>query len=232
MTRTQRGWMGAVQAALFLLALGVAVPSAAQTEMGPRLWTAVAVQGRAGASPWLWAADTFVRTRHGVGAMDVAGGRVSVSRNLTRRSSAGMSYAFGAAFPDAGSLREHRFAQQFAWSAGVGRRISFRTRVEERFVTGQDAMMLRLREQVRATWPLGAKGALRGVVSDEVLVRVNSMALAARGFDSNRLFVGVGRAVTAHSIVEIGYMNVYSPGTSSRAHGSHVMSATLVVLLQ
>jgi len=52
-----------------------------------------------------------------------------------------------------------------------------------------------------------------------------------RGFDSNRVFVGVGRTLTARSGVEIGYMNIYSRKGASRNRRSHVMSATLVVSL-
>jgi hypothetical protein len=69
------------------------------------------------------------------------------------------------------------------------------------------------------------------VVSEEVLVNVNSTARTHRGFDSNQLFVGIGHKVTAKSGVEIGYLNVYSPGASRRTRHSHVMSVTLVVSL-
>ena len=114
-----------------------------------------------------------------------------VTRDLTRRSSAGIGYAYGAGFPDAGSLREHRFVQQYAWSGGASRRVSLRSRMEERFVTGHDAMLLRVRQQVRVTWPLAATGRAAGSGSEEVFVQANSTALAPRGFDSNRVFVGV-----------------------------------------
>jgi hypothetical protein len=63
------------------------------------------------------------------------------------------------------------------------------------------------------------------------LVNVNSTARTHRGFDSNQLFVGIGHKVTAKSGVEIGYLNVYSPGASRRTRHSHVMSVTLVVSL-
>jgi hypothetical protein len=192
---------------------------------------AVSVQGRGGDSPWRWAADSLVRTRNGAGTMDFMGEWVSVSRDLTRRSAAGVGYAFGAEFPDAGFLREHRFGQQYTWRADVAGRVSFRTQLEERFVSGHDAMLVRVRQRVRATWPLTARGTLRGVVSEEVFVKANSTMRAARGFDSNEVFVGIRRKVTARSGVEIGYENVYSPGAPSHKRRSHVMAATLVVSL-
>jgi hypothetical protein len=231
MIRMQGGG-NAARAVLFVLALGVPVPVAAQTEPEPRVWTALSVQGRMGSdSPWRWAADSLVRTRNGAGTMDFVAEWVSVSRDLTGRSSAGIGYAYGAGFPDAGSVREHRFVQQYTWSTGGTWRVSFRSRLEERFVTGHGAVLIRMRQQVRATWPLATRGRLRGVVSEEVLVKANSTARTARGFDSNRVFVGIARPVTAQSGMEVGYVNVYWPGGASGRRRSHVLSATLVVSL-
>ena len=154
----------------------------------------------------------------------------TVSRDVTRRTSVGIGYAYGAGFPDSGPVREHRFVQQYTWNAGVARSVvSFRTRVEERFLSGHDAMLIRIRQQVRATWPMAAKKTLRGVVSGEVFFRANSTVRAPRGFDSSRVFVGIGRKVTERNRIEVGYVNVYSPGASSRKQYSHVLSATLVV---
>jgi Protein of unknown function (DUF2490). len=215
---------------LLLVALG-AVPAAAQTEAEPRVWMEVSVQGRMGPdSSWRWAADSLVRTRNGASTIDFMGEWVSANRDLTERSAVGMGYAFVAGFPDTGFLREHRFVQQYRWRDSQGR-VSFRTQLEERFVSGDNAMAVRVRERFRATWPLAARGTLRAVVSEEVLVNVNSTARTHRGFDSNQLFVGIGHKVTAKSGVEIGYLNVYSPGASRRTRHSHVMSVTLVVSL-
>jgi Protein of unknown function (DUF2490) len=220
------------RAVLLFGALDAAVPAAAQTATEPRLWMEVSVRGRVGSdSPWRWAADSLVRTRNGAGTMDFMAEWVSVNRDLTRRSAAGIGYAFVAGFPDTGSLREHRFVQQYAWRADTAGRMSFRTQLEERLVSGHDAMLVRVRQRLRATWPLAPRGTLRAVVSEEVFIQVNSTARAARGFDSNQAFVGIGRKVTAQSGVEIGYMNVYSPDAPSRTRHGHVMSATLVVSL-
>lgn len=232
MTQTQRRMANAAYAVLFVVALSAAAPVAAQTETEPRVWTEVSVQGRTGSdSPWHWAADSLVRTRNGASTVDFMAEWVSVSRDLTRRSAIGVGYAFVAGFPDAGFLREHRFVQQFTWRTDGAARLSFRTQVEERFVSGHDSMLVRVRQRARASWPLMASGTLRGVVSDEVFVNANLSGRAARGFESNQLFVGIGRKSTANSWVEVGYVNVYSPGAPSRERRSHVMSVTLVVLM-
>jgi Protein of unknown function (DUF2490) len=216
---------------LCLAAAGLAAPAAGQTAPDVRTWTAVSVQGRAATnSPWRWTSDSLVRARDGAGTLDFLAERVMVTRDVARRSSVGVGYAYGEGFPDAGSLREHRFVQQYAWSGnGVGRRLSLRTRVEERFVTGQDAMLLRVRQQARITWPLRPRQRLRGVASEELFVRANSPKLTPRGFDSNRVFVGVARSLTPRSSVEIGYLNVLWRSASGDYRRSHVMSATLAV---
>ena len=230
MTQMQKVGANWAHAVLFFVALGVAVPTSAQTGTEPRVWTAVSVQGRVGRdSPWRWAADSLVRTRNGARTRDSMAEWLSVSRDLTRRSSVGVGYVYGATFPDSRSLREQRLVQQYTWSTGVDWRMSFRTQLEERFVSGHDAVLMRMRQQVRATWPLAERGALRGVVSGDVFVKANSTARAARGFDSSQVFVGIARKVTERYRVEVGYVNVYSPGASIGKRHSHVMSATLVV---
>jgi hypothetical protein len=230
MTRIHTVWASVARTVLLFVALGVSLPASAQTETEPRLWTAVSLQGRVGSeSPWRWAADSLMRTRNGAGTMDFMAEWFTVSRGVTTRTTVGIGYAYGAGFPDSGPLREHRFVQQYTWKAGAARPVvSFRTRVEERFVSGHDAMLIRVRQQVRVTWPL-AGTTLRGVISGEALIRANSTARAARGFDSSRVFVGIGSKVTERNRIEAGYVNVYSPGASNRKRHSHVLSATLVV---
>src|SRR5262245_54894772 len=95
MTRMQSGGANAVRAALSVLALMVGVPAAAQTDSELRVWTAVSVRGQVSAdSPWRWTADSLVRTRGGAGSIDFLGEWVSVSRDLTRRSSVGVGYIY------------------------------------------------------------------------------------------------------------------------------------------
>jgi hypothetical protein len=215
----------------FLMALGAAAPAAAQAGTEPRIWADVSTQGRFEAgSAWRWTADSIVRAREGAGALDFLAEQLIVTRDLTRRSSVGVGYGYAAGFPDAGVLLEHRFVQQYAWSGGVRRRVSLRSRVEERFVSGQRAMLLRARPQVRVTWPLGARRGLRGVVSDELFVQTSSATPASWWLDNNWVFVGIARTLSPRNAAEIGYMNVYAPGASGN-RTSHVMSVTFVVAL-
>ena len=117
MTHIERLGSNVAHAVLFVVALSATAPADAQTETEPRVWMAVSLQGPVSEldSPWRWVADSQVGMRNGAGTMDFMAEWVSVSRDLTRRSSAGVGYAFGAGFPDAGFLREHRFVQQYVW---------------------------------------------------------------------------------------------------------------------
>ena len=231
MTRRRRGGRNAMRAVWLLMAIGAAAPAAGQDATEPRIWTNVQTQGRFAAdSAWRWTSDSIGRTRNGAGTLDFLAERVVATRELTRRSSVGVGYAFGAGFPDGGSLREHRFVQQYAWSGGVSPRVSLKSRVEERFVTGQAAMLLRARQQVRVTWPLATRRGLQGVTANELCVQTSSTSPASWGFDSNRMFVGIARTLTPRQAVEIGYLNVYAHGASGY-RTSHVMSVTLMVAL-
>jgi hypothetical protein len=154
-----------------------------------------------------------------------------VTRDVGRGGGVGFGYAVGAGFRNSGALFEHRLTQMVTWSGGVRTRVSLRSLLEERFITGRDAMLLRARQQVRVIWPLAARRGLWGVVSEEVLVQADSRALTSPRLNGNRLFVGMGRALTPRSAVEIGYMNVYSSTGSNRRQSSHVLSASLAVSL-
>jgi Protein of unknown function (DUF2490) len=210
---------------LLLIAIGLAAPAAGQTVTDTRIWTTFTAQGHL-SSPWRWTSDSLVRSRNGARTMDFVAQRVLVSRDLTRNASGGIGYAYGAGFPDEGStVREHRFVQQFVWS-GWARTLSLKSRVEERFIDGNGGMLVRVRQQVRVSWPIGNGGRLALVASEEVLVHANSRARSLRGFDSNRVFTGIRHAVSTRGSVEIGYVNLYTHLGTRRHRRSHVLSAT------
>ncbi len=216
---------------LVALVLGAATaPVCAQTVSDKRVWTGVFAQGRVRqGSRWRWALDTLFRTRDVVDTVDVAGVRLTISRDLTGRSSVGMGYALAVAFPDQGEARtEHRIHQQYLWNRAAGRgALSLRTRVEERFFEGNDGVVVRGRQQVRFSWPVSAGGTRSLVVADEVFAHGNTTALTTRGFDSNRLFGGMRLAITPGADVEVGYVHVYGRSRSGPHRVSHVLSAAI-----
>jgi hypothetical protein len=218
-------------AAAVTIGLLYAPAALAQTVVDTRLWTTIGAQGRMGStSPWQWSADTLVRLRDGVRTLDVAGERVMLSRGLTKRSSVGAGYGFTTTFPDEDdAVREHRFIEQYAWSTRWRRStLSFRTRLEQRLIEGNDRTMIRIREQVRITRPVATKLALTLVVWDEYFAYANTTSRARRGFDSNRAFAGLRHAIASNATLEIGYLNLFIRGQrGSRDRLSHIGSATV-----
>jgi hypothetical protein len=229
-----RTWNGATAATMLvglLASLGVAAAANGQTAPDGRVWAAFTVQGPvSNDGRWRWTSDSLVRSRDGASTLDFLGERIMLTRDVSPHVSVGFGYAYGAGFPSGGSLREHRLVQQVSWIGGSRTRVSFKTRVEERFVSGRGAM-LRLRQQVRVVRPIAPRGRILAVVSEELFVRTDATALRFPAVESNRLFVGIGRKVTPRTGVEVGYVNVYSRLAPGRKMRSHVLSATVSVAL-
>jgi hypothetical protein len=217
-------------AVMWCMTLGVAAPAAGQTHTDERLWTAVSLRGKVTAdASWRWTADTLVQSRDGVRTLDQVLEHVMLTRDVGGVG-IGVGYALGAGFRNR-TLLEHRLTQAVTWSSGVGTRVSLRSLLEERFLTGRNAMLLRTRQQVRVVWPLAAHHGLRGIVSEEVSWQADSRALTALRPNGNRLFVGIGLSVAPGSTVEIGYLNAYARTGSNGRQSSHVLSASLAVSL-
>jgi hypothetical protein len=230
MTWTKHEVTRAMLALLYLLVFGAAAPASAQSDSDQRVWTAVSVQGQLGAE-WRWASDSLVRATDGAAGLDIVGERVTVTRSITSRSSAGLGYAWAAGMFHGRLLQEHKLVEQYAWSTTGRVRVSLRSRLEEVFLTGDDAMRLRARQRVRVVWPLMAKGRLQGVASEELFLQSNDTTRVPRGMDGNEAFVGVAQRLTPRSGLEIGYLSFYSKDGYRGHHRSHVLSAILGVSL-
>jgi hypothetical protein len=215
---------------LCLVGLGAATPAIAQTDIDRRVWTTVSLQGQIGAD-WRWASDSLVRATDGAGRLDIVGERVTVARSITRQSSAGLGYAWAGGVFHGRFLQEHKFVEQYAWSSQGRVRVSLRSRVEESFLTGDDAMRLRARQRVRVVWPLMAKGRLQGVASEELFLQSNDTTRVPRHMDGNEAFVGVAERLTARSGLEVGYLSLYSKDAYRGHHRSHVLSVIMGVSL-
>jgi hypothetical protein len=220
---------GAIVTVLTLATILTAGRSVQAQTTDEGVWTAVSMRGRVSADgEWRWNADTLARSRDGVETLDFLYQNIMLGRELRGQLGVGFGYAFAAGFPQSGTLFEHRVAQQVTWGSGRRTRVSLRGLVEERFITGLD-VRLRLRQQARIAWPIASRGGLKGIVSEEVLVQSVSGALLSPSFDSNRLFIGIGRPITPRSAVEIGYLNVFTGGSHSQR--SHVLSASMTVAM-
>jgi hypothetical protein len=95
--------------------------------------------------------------------------------------------------------------------------------LEERVISGRDAVLLRGREQVKVAWPLVSHGRLTGIVSDEVFVQADARRVSAAALDGHRLFVGIGRRLTPRSAMEVGYLNALVRADGHDHRRSHVL---------
>lgn len=232
MTWIRDGVIRAAQVLLCLAGFSTAAPVAAQSDIDRGVWTAVSVQGQVGSEgAWRWSSDALVRAADGAGTLDIVGERVTVTRRITPQSSAGLGYAWAGGVFDGRFLQEHRFVEQYTWSGNGRVRVSLRSRLEECWLTGDEAMRLQARQRVRVVWPLLAKGRLQGVASEELFLQSNDTTRVPRDMDSNEAFVGVARRLTARSGLEIGYMSFYSKHGYRGYHRSHVLSAIVGVSL-
>jgi hypothetical protein len=217
---------------MVIAVLAAAAPAAGQTAVNEGVWTAVSLGGKVSAdSAWRWTADSLVQSRDGARTLDLALEHVMVTREMGQRVSIGFGYAVSAGFRNGGTLVEHRLTQLASWSGGVRRRVSLRSALEERFIAGRGAMLLRAREQVRVVWPIGAQHRLWGIFSEEVLVQADAGALRSLRLDGHRSFAGIGRRLTPGSAIEIGYLHAYATGGPNRRQTSHVLSASFTMSL-
>lgn len=86
-----------------------------------------------------------------------------------------------------------------------------RTRLEERFITGESGVGLRLRHMLRAQIPMGEESTWAIVLFDELFLGLNQNGSQPRqGFDQNRAFVGFRKDFENNLFSEFGYMNQFT----------------------
>ena len=136
--------------------------------------------------------------------------RSGLGYTLNPRMSLWLGYDFFHTVPNGGSARdEHRFWQQFQWSA-VRRdwgTLSLRTRLEERNLERSDDTGFRLRQQVQLSVPLPGWDVTL-VSSAEHFTNLNDTDYGARsGFDQLRSYLGVRMPMSERASLEAGYMH-------------------------
>lgn len=232
--------MNRLVAILLSCVFGCAAEAAAQTAPPPtvqdgRLWFVGTVQDRfAKDSKWRWSIENIVRSREGVSELDVYALRGTVQYALTSRSSIGGGYAYAPSYPPSGgATTENRWFQQFAWSGAVGGgTLATRSRVEQRFIEGNSGVLGRFRQQVRFSKALHQGGKISYIGYDELFVHLNNTTRSPRGVDQNRIFGGLGFALSPKIRVEAGYLNQFSPGHGKAAKMNHVLSTSLAISLR
>ncbi len=142
-----------------------------------------------------------------------------------------IGYTYVETRPIGGAVRyEHEGMQQLAYRLAGSTRghptLTGRTRLEERFVSGADAVGLRLRQQLKLTAPLSHRVAF--VAWSEAYWAFNRTGWGQRpGIEQWRNFVGLRTTLSPHVAIEGGYMNQYL-NRASGDRDNHVASLSLV----
>lgn len=103
---------------------------------------------------------------------------------------------------------EDQLAEQINWSVGTFGPVTLvtRTRLEQRFIVGNDGLAWRLREQIRLVAPI-RRSPLSAVLWAEPFIALNRTSATRESFDQLRVFAGVSARLSRHADVEFGYLN-------------------------
>ncbi|MEB3244689.1 MAG: DUF2490 domain-containing protein [Vampirovibrionales bacterium] len=105
---------------------------------------------------------------------------------------------------------EHRLYQQLLFEKTFFKKLGVtnRWRFEERFIEGEGEVALRSRNLTRLSWPLDAQKKWAAILSNETFFNWNTTSRDGiqRGFDQDRIFVGINRELNPHVNAEAGYM--------------------------
>lgn len=103
---------------------------------------------------------------------------------------------------------EDQAVEQLTWNPGrVGPfELGTRTRIEQRFIVGNDRTAWRLRALVRVALPIG-RGPVSAVLWAEPFVALNRTAATRETFEQLRAFAGVSLHLSKHAEIEVGYLN-------------------------
>jgi hypothetical protein len=203
----------------FLLLLMIASPALADEQLwaagiahGPirgRLVTWLEVQQRVGSDP-VRPTQLFLRPAIGV--------QIAPGTNLL------VGYVLAETYPEGrATVREHRTWQQLlaqvAGTPGKAVLVS-RTRLEQRFVEGQDDDAMRLRQFLRGQIWVGDKGwSLIGFTEGFIGFEATAWGQQA-GFEQLRSFAGIGIPLSERLTLEAGYLNqrFIRPGDDGSNH--------------
>jgi len=219
------------------LALGAAGVGHAEPVSDAGLWSLFAAQGDFAAGvgdPWRarWAFDGQARFLEDANGFNQSLFRPSLGVDVAESAAVWLGYAWIRTEPSVGgSIDEHRIFQQLTWTQSI-RTVSVysRTRLEQRFIEGNDDVAWRFREFVKIGVPIGIDERFRLVAYDEVFIHANDANAATRsGFDQNRLFAGIGIPIGGYSgaTLEIGYLNQFVRRSRGEDRVNHILSVNL-----
>lgn len=223
--RRRRGWGAALLTLVATLTLEGTLQ--AQTVSDGRVWWNVTAQERSGTtSPWRWYFELQGRTRDGASDMDQLLVRPAIGRDVSARSSLWVGYGYTPSFPESGpTVGENRLWQQYLWTRpAFGGAFQWRSRLEQRWIDGNERTAWRVRQFVRLTRGLtGGSGGVALVAWDELFIHLNDTVRTSSGFDQNRVFVGLGVGAGPRARFEVGYLNQMIDGARGPDRRNHVL---------
>ncbi|MEH3146512.1 MAG: DUF2490 domain-containing protein [Methylobacterium frigidaeris] len=206
-----------------------ALPCAAQVAADEQLWVNATVLG--GVDRFAHFAEVQPRFDQGISRLGQLVLRPAIGWKLGDRLAIYQGYAHvETSPPGARAFSEDRSFQQVSWEVGrfMGVNVSSRTRFEQRWQSnGRDAGF-RMRELLRASYPLTESGGgISALGWVETFVALNDTDWGARaGLDRVRTFVGLEIPVAGKSTIEIGYMN-QTVNARARVETHHIVSLGL-----
>lgn len=213
------------------LLIACVLPAArADTEEDGRFWLSVYSQGALPIANSFWSMDLHPRWREEGQRFDQLIVRPSIFYRVNPNTSVWLGYDTVISHPDGQSVfRENRLWEQLQYQFDAIEAITLvsRTRFEQRRREGNDEIGHRLRQMLRATMPSLLHAKLSWVVFDELFINLNPTEWGvARGFDQNRLFLGVNWKVDQAINMDVGYLNQFINGQNVD-RDNHVLSTTI-----
>jgi hypothetical protein len=199
-----------------------------------RVWFVMPIQGHIGSatSPWRWSFETILRSRDGLNDLDTMGLRPIINYDLNKRLSIGGGYGWSPQFPvTGGTIIENRIFAQMGWlQATSAGNLTFRVRLEERYVENNSGPSTRLRLMSRFSHPIHKGGRLALLGYDELLLNLNDTTRYGQGVDQNRAFAGISQTVNKQVRFEVGYLNQFQPGHHLAVDRmNHVLNTSLTL---
>jgi len=196
-------------------------------EEDSRFWQVVIAEGDV-AKNVRWYAEFHARWKDDVKNFDQAFIRPALNFALSEKASLWLGYVYADTKIAKGHTYEDRWWQQFQYISQY-KDVTWlsRSRLEQRHLDSGDKTAYRLRQQLRASWPINGKSDLSYLVWDELFWNVNDSQWAGdSGFNQNRLFTGIMWKYTPSSRLEIGYLNQYVNGSNNASDQmNHVLSS-------
>lgn len=219
--------MGRLAGILLPLAMvAVSTGASARETHDEQMWVNVTGMGSIGNIAYF--AEIQPRIGRGVSRLDQLLIRPAIGVKLSDTLSIYQGYARVRTPVDTGpDTVEDRSFQQISWK--LGKRLSSRTRLEQRWLSTGSDMGWRLRQMLRFAQPLSdTKGSVAALGYIEGFAALNDTDWGARrGLDRVRSFIGAEVPVGGMSTLEIGYLNQTVNQASRSDTMDHVASISL-----